>query len=184
LKYKEPWKVGNIWKSEAAFWTWVRGGLRKLWSKHPIKLEYIKQYRKQIQNPNPNGKKDTVWGMTCSCCKKDVVQSNIQIDHISDTGGKFTGLDDIKEYAAYLFLIDFSCIRAVCLDCHAIINLSQKLGISFEEAAIEKRVIAFMKQPVKKQLAYFQELGYNTEIVSNAAKRRKLIKEIFLKEVV
>lgn len=180
---KEPWAVpGAPWKTESAFWAWVRGVLRKGWSKHPIKIEYIKKYRKQIPNPNPKGKKETVWGMCCSKCAKNTVQSQIEIDHISETGGKFTCLEDVRDYVAYLFLIDFDSIRPVCKSCHSIINYSQRMGISFEEATLQKEVIEFMKQPKEKQLAFLQDHGYTGDIVSNAAKRKVLINEIFLKE--
>jgi hypothetical protein len=168
---------GVPWKTESAFWSWIRGVLRKGWSKHPVKLEYIKKYRKQIPNPNPKGKKDTVWGMTCSCCSKDTVQSQIEIDHISETGGKFTCLEDVKAYVEYLFLIDFTSIRPVCKDCHEVITHSQKKGISFEEAATEKKVIEICKKPTKEILDWLQSNGYDVSTLRNAAQRRKAVEE-------
>ena len=78
----KPWlEVGSPWKTESAFWGWVRGVLRKGWSKHPIKLEYIKRNRRRIKNPTGNPRFPEVWGMNCTVCKKDHVQANIEIDH-------------------------------------------------------------------------------------------------------
>lgn len=178
MEPKKPWTVEGVpWKTEASFWAWVRGVLRKGWSKHPVKLEYIKQHRKRIKNPKLSNRFPEVWGMTCSCCGKDVVQSEIEIDHISETGGKFTCLDDIKEYSAYLFMIDFSSIRAVCKPCHQVITLAQKQGISFEEAQIQKKVIEICKDK-KKMLALCQQHGYNVKTLTNDEKRRKAVEEI------
>lgn len=178
--YGKPWEVPGVpWKSEAAFWSWVRGVLRKGWSRHPVKIEYIKNNRKQIDNPNPKGKKATVWGMTCSICHKDTVQSQIEIDHISETGGTFTCLEDVEAYVAYLYLIDFASIRAVCKPCHEVVTLSQSQGISFEEAQLQKRVIAFMKKPKQQILDFLALHQYNGSSVSNEPKRRALVEKIF-----
>ena len=60
-------EYSHIWKTESAFMSWLRGGVRGgLWNKHPVKLEFIKKNRIQIPNPNPKGKKPTVWGAVCA----------------------------------------------------------------------------------------------------------------------
>lgn len=180
---KQPWTVPGVpWKTESAFWVWVRGVLRKGWSKHPVKLEYIKKYRKQINNPNPKGKKDTVWGMTCSKCGEDHVQSNIEIDHISDTGGTFTGLEDVKDYVEYLFLIDFDSIRPVCKPCHKAITYAQRESISFTEAVVKKKTIEFVKQDKEIVIDFCQKHSYTKEMLNNAAKRREAVEAIFREE--
>ena len=133
---KEPWKVEGVpWKTESAFWVWVRGILRKGWSRHPVKIEYINLHRKKIKNPNPKSAKKfpTVWGMTCSICGKDHVQSNIEIDHVGDNA-KFTSLKDTENYVKHLYLVDFASLREVCKPCHKIVSHAQNEGISFEEA--------------------------------------------------
>ena len=179
---KKPWTVEGVpWKSESAFWGWVRGVLRKGWSKHPVKLEFIKQNRKQIANPNPKGRKETVWGMTCDKCGKDTVQSEIEIDHKSDTGGTFTGLKDVAAYVAYLFLIDFNSIRPVCKPCHSIITHSQKTGVSFEEASVQKRAIEICKQSKQLVVEFCTKNGYNSTSLSSAAKRREAVENILRK---
>jgi hypothetical protein len=180
MSSKKPWTVEGVpWKSEAAFWSWVRGVLRKGWSKHPVKIEYIKKYRKRIKNPKPSNRFPDVWGMQCEVCKKDTVQTEIEIDHISETGGKFTCLDDTKDYMEHLFLVDFSCLRAVCKPCHSVISYSQKQGISFEAAQLEKKIIEFCKQDKQIILDFLAERQYNGSSVSSEAKRRKLIETIF-----
>lgn len=178
---KQPWEEeGSPWKSEAAFLAWVRGVLRKGWSKHPIKLEFIKQKRKRIKNPNPKNalRFPEVWGMTCAVCKKDKAQAEIEIDHISDTGGTFRKLEDAVEYMKHLFMVNFSKMRAVCKPCHKIISYSQKEDLSFDEAKLKKRVIEVMKDK-EAMLALCKKYGYNQASLTNADKRKAALEAIF-----
>lgn len=177
----EPWKEeGSPWKSEAEFLAWVRGVLRRGWSKHPIKLEFIKKNRKRIKNPNPKNaaRFPEVWGMTCAMCKKDKAQAEIEIDHISDKGGTFKKLEDAVEYMRHLFMVNFSKMRSVCKPCHKIVSHSQKMGVSFEEAEIQKRVIAVMKD-TQNVLAICKKYGYSSDMLSNATKRKAALMAIF-----
>lgn len=179
---RQPWLVeGSPWKTESAFWTWVRGVLRKGWSKHPVKILYIQKYRKRITNPVEKNRKrfPECWGMTCEICKKDVAQKDIEIDHIGDSHS-FTGLHDVVDYVSHLYLIDFESIRALCKPCHKIVTHSQNKGISFEEAATEKEIIRLMKKDNKDELlAILESFGYN---VKNDKQRKQALREIFQKE--
>lgn len=178
---KKPWLVeGSPWKTESAFWVWVRGVLRKGWSKHPIKIEYIKRHRMRVPNPKPSKRFPEVWGMECECCKKLVVQSEIQIDHIGDSSS-FTGLDDARSYIEHLFLIDYESIRPLCLECHKIVNVMQAQKLTFEEARIQKEIIRISKLPKQELLAYLEQEGYSGESVSNDKKRRACVELILNK---
>jgi hypothetical protein len=175
---KEPWKVEGVpWKTEAAFWSWVRGVLRKGWSKHPVKLEYIKNHRKRITNPKADSRKrfPEVWGGECEICHKDFAQSELEVDHKGDAG-TFRGLSDVEKYIAHLFLVDFESLRLVCKPCHKIVSHSQKIGSSFEEARIEKEIISLMKS--KDLLDFLAKHGYSETSVSNIAKRKALVTKI------
>lgn len=179
---KQPWKVKGVpWKTESAFWSWVRGVLRKGWSKHPVKLEYIKQFRKRIKNPNPKGKTSEVWGMTCQQCGKDVVQSNIEIDHVGDNAS-FTGLHDAESYMKHLFLVDFDSLESCCKECHSIRSNAQNKGLTFEESRLDKLVIEKTKQKAAIQVAQLIKLGYNANEVSNPEKRKKAWIDVLTKE--
>jgi hypothetical protein len=169
---RAPWLVPGVpWKTESSFWVWVRGILRKGWSRHPVKIEYIRLNRKRIVNPKETSRKNhpTVWGMTCEICQKDHAQGDIEIDHIGDSAS-FTGLHDAESYVKHLYLVDFDSLRSLCKICHKIVNQSQRKGVSFEEARVQKQVILAMKDKVPIQLAKLKLLGYND--VSNAEKRK------------
>ena len=182
-EHPKPWEqCPAIWSSEAKFWTFVRGVLRKGWSKHPVKLEYIKANRKRIVNPIEKNRArfPECWGMTCSICGKDVAQKDIEIDHIGE-GCSFTGLQDVEKYVAHLFLVDYNSIREVCKPCHKIENQRQRKGITFEEAAIEKEVIHIIATESTVDIVNFIE-SWNFDkkyLINNAKARRIALTEIF-----
>ena len=75
------------WKTRSSFFSYIRGGIRSgLWNKSPIKLNYIKEKRIQIPNPNERGNKPTVWGAECNICEGLFPLKDMNVDHIRDTG--------------------------------------------------------------------------------------------------
>lgn len=175
---RKPWEVaGTPWKTESAFWSWVRGVLRKGWSRHPVKVEYIKAQRRKIINPNPKTSKrfPEVWGVTCECCKEEVLQSNSEVDHLNQSGS-LRGISDIQGFVERMFLVDFSVLRIVCKPCHKIISHAQNEGLTFEEAKLDKQVIEIMKWPKKEIADYCNKHGYTD--VSNDVKRRAAVTAI------
>ena len=180
---KKPWLVKGVpWKTESSFWVWVRGILRKGWSRHPVKIEYIRLHRKRIVNPKEKSRKahPTVWGMTCEICQKDHSQGDIEIDHKGDNA-TFTGIQDTESYVKHLYMVDFDSLRALCKPCHKIVSHAQNTGLTFEQSAVAKKVIATTKElSVKEIVAYLHSKGYND--ASNAQKRKAALTELYTKE--
>lgn len=142
---KRPWECyPNIWKNSTAFFTYLRGALRKAWVNNPVKLEYIKSKRKQISNPNLKGNKKTVWGFTCDCCGKDYPIKECQVDH-KIPAGSLNQLEDIQGFVQRLLCVTDNDLQLVCKGCHSIITYSQRMGLSLTEAALKKKVITFTK---------------------------------------
>lgn len=175
---KEPWGPKTPWKTKSAFFTYLRGCLRKAWSTNPIKIQVLKNNRKQIPNPNPKGNKATVWGCTCSLCGLDHVMKDIQVDHITPAGS-LQCLEDVQGFVERLLYITESDLRVVCKSCNSLLAYADKHKISLEEAIIDKEVIRLIK--AKQDKLFFEER--NLSIPSNAVKRRKDIKQILLKEM-
>lgn len=178
MENKKPWKqVPNVWKTEAAFWTWMKGVFRAGWNFHPVKLEFIKKYRKLILNPNKKGKKQEVWGMTCEECKRDFVQSEIQIDHRNGST-RLTEQSHIQGCVEHLLMVTFEDLRAVCKECHGVITHMERYNLSKEDAIISKEVIAFKKLSPKEQLKIltniYSEVIINT--LTNSTKRAQAYK--------
>ncbi len=84
----------DVWKSRSAFFSFIKGIIRKGWSRHAVKIKLLKKHRKQIPNPNPKGNRPTVWGATCSICNNTHVLSSIEVDHIMEDTASLTKLSD------------------------------------------------------------------------------------------
>ncbi len=167
----EPWlDCKSVWPTKAAYFAWLRGLLRKGWSRYPIKTEFMKENRKRIL-----GKKGKeVWGAMCSECKSDKIMQEIEVDHIIDAGS-LTCIEDIQPFVVRLLMCPKSNLRFICKVCHKIRNHSQKKGISLEEAAAEKRAIAIIKS--KKEMEWFAE--HNIQAGRNAVIRRQQMTKYF-----
>lgn len=163
----QPWGQGTPWKNSVAFFTYLRGCLRKAWSRHPTKLNVIKNKRKQIPNPNPRGNKTTVWGFTCELCNQDYVLKDGQVDHIVPAGS-LQKTEDIQGFVERLLYVIEDDLRLICKGCNSSLAYSDKHGISFQDALCEKQAIAIQKN--KQDIAWLREHGISP--ASNAAKRR------------
>ena len=141
----------EVWKTRAEVFSWLKGIIRKGWNVAPQKIILMKKRRKQIPNPNPKGKKPTVWGATCEICLNDFPMSNLQIDHRDEETAHLTNLEDIQSCAEKLLLVVESDLRVVCKRCHSIHSYAQRMNISFEQATLEKKVVAFKKLSTEQQ---------------------------------
>lgn len=140
----KPWLVPGVpWKTESAFYGWVRGQLRKGWSRHPVKNLYLQNNRYK----QDNGKGRMVWHLDCEHCNKATKQTQIQVDHILPAGSLKT-TEDIGKFVERLFFVTFDTIRVVCIPCHQIITYAERTGLSFEDAKIEKQCVEIMKKSV------------------------------------
>ncbi|MGZ8888087.1 MAG: hypothetical protein ACXW1D_00860 [Halobacteriota archaeon] len=178
---KKPWLVPGVpFKTEGAFLTWVRGVLRRGWKVHPVKIEYLNSRKKRIKNTNPKSMKThpQIWGCECEQCHKDVRFTEIEVDHAGEVQGTFTSMDDIQSYAEHLFMVDFDSLQTVCIPCHKIRTLAQKMGVTFDEAALEKDIIEICKKPVKQIVAFCEDYGYDASMLSNPTKRRDAVTKI------
>ena len=147
MLYKYP----HIWKTKASLMSYLRGGLRRsCWLKHPVKLEFIKNNRERIPNPNPRGKVDTVWGGRCNVCKNLFVQSKLAVDHIREYSASLKDIEDVQKFVELIALVTEDDLQFVCKDCHENISYSQKNGCSFEEARVRKKHILYGKQKLFK----------------------------------
>lgn len=164
----EPWKIPNSpWKDEKAYLNWLRGSIRRIWSRHPVKISY-KQQRRYKAPVGKNGK--DVWVIDCEIC--GCPHRDTQTDHIRGGFG-FNDWQSFTDWAKMILWVTFDDIRELCTSCHEAVTLSQKLGISFDEAVIQKEAISIIKS--KKELSWLKERGIVP--ASNAEKRRKQIIE-------
>lgn len=177
---KKLWEIyPHIWATESAYMSWLRGGIRRyLWSKNPVKLEFIKQNRVKIPNPNPKGKVKEVWGGVCALTGKAYPIGDMEVDH-KEGNHSLKTLDDLVPFVKGIVMITLDDLQLVSKEAHKIKSYAEKQGISFEEAKIEKEVIELIKQ--KKDKDYCIE--NNIPVQSTQALRRKAIVEFKLSQL-
>jgi len=174
---REPWGLGTPWKNSVAFFTYLRGCLRKAWSTNPIKHNLIKKKRKQIKNTNPNGKKETVFGFTCEMCNTDHVIANGQVDH-KVAAGSLRKTEDIQGFVELLLYVTEEDLRLICKGCNSALAYADKNGMSYEDALREKKLIEICKK--KKDLKFLKDRGIQP--ASNASKRKQQVREVLQNE--
>jgi hypothetical protein len=175
---KEPWEeVPEVWATPSAYFTWLRGQLRRAWARHPVKVAYMQanRFKAPIGKKTKRNPKGEVWATECEHCHGTFRQTDTEVDHM-EQAGSFKSWEDFLGWVHRLMHINFDSIRIVCQPCHRIISYAQRMGISFEEAALEKEVIAFTKLSVSKQKALITLImpHCTEDEMSNASKRREV----------
>lgn len=173
----------EIWKTESAYFSYLRGCIRLAWVKNPVKLKLLNKRKKQIPNPNygkPRNTKKTVMGSTCEICLKDYPNKFIQVDHISGGNYSLRSIEDIQKFFESICIVTEDELRLVCVDCHGCLTYAAKEGVSFEEAKVIKHVISLDKE--NKVVDTLNRLGVNLQPTTKA-KRKALLLEILLKDL-
>jgi RNase P subunit RPR2 len=190
----EPWQVKGVsFNTESKFWSFVRSGLRKVWARHQVKLKFIDTFRIKVPNPNPDGRVEKVWGMTCVECgqdypmpvSKDVKKkiekftgkpfNYIEINHKTEAGS-LKSKEDIGRFAANLLYVTFDDLEPMCKECHAVLTYMQKEGVDKKTATAEKQAIALCRD--KADVEWLESKGLVPE--KSSPKRRKQIVEYLL----
>lgn len=170
----------DVWRTVPSLYSWLRGGLRRgLWEKHPIKLKYKTENRSQITNPNPRGKKPTVWGGICSVCNEEFIESKLQVDHVH--GGNFSlkTPEDIATFIENIVLVTKEDLRLVCVDCNYTLSYAAKYNVSLEEAYIRRYVAQLEKDKKLKEFLLERSIDYP----GSMPKAKVLCIDILLKEL-
>jgi len=185
----EPWEqCPDVWKTKAAFFQWMRGQMRRAWSRHPVKVSYMHNHRERVPlgkktKKNPTG---LVWGCRCEHCNNLFKQTECEVDHI-EAAGSFKGWEDFEAWMVKLMHINWDSIRVVCKECHRIISYAERMKITFEEAKLEKKVIAFTKQSVATQLKDIHKIaaqgGVRIPNPTNAKQRRAMYKKLLQEQL-
>lgn len=159
-------------QTEAKFVSWLRSQLRNsFWKKHPVRLEMLKTNRKRMLNPKTGRQ---VFMSKCAHCQKWHPQGDIEVNH-KVTVGTLT-LQNIPEVVARMALVSADDLELLCKPCHEVVTYQERSGMTLEEAAIEKKVIAFFnKYPAAEQKRRFILGGM--EPAKTVAQRRIQLRE-------
>lgn len=169
---QEKTRCGNT-MTESAYLAWIRSALRSKSLKWPPRGEALKLSRRSYKGPNKLQK----WEHECALCSHWFKGKEVVVDHFPVAAGSILSVDDIGPFANNLYC-EVDNLRVLCKTCHDCHTLAEKQGITFEEAAIEKEVIAIMKQPVKTILAFCEDYGHDVSKLTNAATRKAAVQQI------
>lgn len=171
----------EFWKTEAAFLSFIRGGVRRhLWSKNPVKLQFIKERRVQIPNTNVKSMKrfPTVSGGVCMQCGNMFKEKDMEVDHIRGEHS-LRCVADIQKFVEGIVFIRKEDLAYLCKPCHSVKTYSERYNVSLKEAAVEKRILLLIKE--KNVVAFLVKRGILPH--KNAAGRRKQCYDELMKEV-
>lgn len=172
-------KYPEFWKTESAFMSFVRSGIRKgLWEKHRVKLGFLEDSVELVVNTNPRSKKrfPKVKKWKCAICGDMFGTNDVEVDHMEGNHSLKT-MDDLQTFVTSMIVVTKEELQIVCKPCHKIKSYAEKEGLSFEDAKVVKQVIQIIKD--KKDKEAIKSYGEIPE--SNAEKRRaqliRLMKE-------
>lgn len=152
-----PWQDPlSPWKSQAAYFTWLRGMLRRAWMKNPISIK-LKNSLCRKALPADGFSKQTKFVALCARCKQWKAKSRLQVDHI-EPAGSLQSWADVEGFTRRLLGASSASLRLLCKGCHDVVTAAERFGCSEEEAMIRKQVIAFSKQPAKAQILALTQL--------------------------
>lgn len=143
-------------KTEAEYKKWLRSSLRRVWSKHPIKLGLIQELRyKKIMGTR------MIFVIDCARCKTPTKLADIEINH-TEQAGSFD-LSNFGVWVERLLLVDKTKLEALCKSCHGVQTYSERYDTDLEEAKIQKSRVAFSNLPVQEQDKILTQYGITIE---------------------
>lgn len=145
---KEPWEeYPQVWATKAKFFAWLRGCFRRaVWNRYPGKT----LFKNKICGPPPEeytGRARS--GAACALTGVWTGKSALEIDHIKGEAS-LREWSDVESFVRHLCATE-SNLQAVSKDAHKIKSYSERMGITFDEAVIEKQCIAFSKLSATEQ---------------------------------
>lgn len=174
IDYK-PWEeYPEIWETEAEWWSYLRGALRRgLWEKSPIKLSF-KNANCNLPPEYYTGRAKS--GAYCALSGEWTGKSKLQVDHC-DGNKSLLCWQDVLPFILHLVPTK-GTIQLVSEDAHKIKSHAERKGISFEQASYEKIAIDLIKKKLDK--SWLESRG--TVPASNQTKRREQIIDLLKEE--
>ena len=100
--------------TEAAFFSFLRSGLRAKWTRWPPKYEVLANAKRPSQSANKRLK----YEFQCNQCKGWFPQKEVSVDHIEPVGTLRT-FEDLPEFCRRLF-VGTDKLQCLCSVCHRI----------------------------------------------------------------
>jgi hypothetical protein len=108
--------------TEAAFWGFIRSGLRAKYQRWKPRYTALKNARRAYKGPNKQQK----WEFLCELCDRWHMQKDVEVDHIVPCGS-LKSYDDLPGFVERLFC-EVDGLRVVCKPCHKEITAESRSG--------------------------------------------------------
>ena len=105
-------RAGGEW-TEAAFWGWLRSGLRQMSRRWP---PLVRQAINAVRRPSQSGNKRLKWEYQCEECHGWFPRKSVEVDH-KEPCGSLRSLQDIAGFVERLFC-EPDGLRVLCEGCH------------------------------------------------------------------
>jgi len=102
----------NQTMTEAAFWSWIRSGLRQKSRWWKPAAEAKKRARRAYKGKNKRQK----WEYKCANCKQHFKSTEVQVDHIVPAG-TLKSYNDLPGFVERLFC-EVEGLQVLCSTCH------------------------------------------------------------------
>lgn len=141
-------------KSEKIFLNWLRSAMRRVWVKHPVRLQMLQDAR--FKAPSATGR--MIFQVRCAHCGKVFKMDDVEVNHKEQVGKDLT-FDTFGDYCYKLLVVSPEELEILCKVCHGIVTYSERSGMSMRDSAIEKKVIKFKSKTAEQQKAGLAKLG-------------------------
>lgn len=181
---KKPWETGKALNTEKKQVAWLRGALRKAWTRYPTQNEYKNERRVRVvvydEDGEPvvykTGKKagqvKKRWDCPCDKCEEIFPASKVQVDHIIPAGGTDT-MEDLLDWMQKIFC-GTDNLQLLCEECHKIKTHCDNSGMCWEDAIIDLDAIRICKRKANVTKRYIKwRWGATEDEISNPQKRRE-----------
>jgi hypothetical protein len=164
----------DLFPTEARFWSWLRGCLRRgIWERSPLKFKF----KKSACSPPPQGYTGRAKsGAFCALTGEWEMASKLEVDHLVGHQSLLQE-SDIIPFLIHLLATEGE-LQLVKKEAHKTKSYADRMGISFDDAVIEKEVIAIMKKGAKAVDKWLRENGASGVTATN---RRDKIREVLKK---
>lgn len=144
--------------SEKEVMTWWRASIRRVWSKSPPLLKFIKDNEMLVENTNPRSMKryPKVKKYKCEIDNQLYGSNDIEIDHIKGEH-PCTSYSDAESFLQSIVFVTPDDLQVLSKKNHKIKTHGERYGYSFEEAKVKKEIIALTKS--NKVVDKLKELG-------------------------
>lgn len=154
----KPWEsVPSLWKDERAYCNWLRSQIRRMWSRHPVKTEYVKQRQIPIAEAVRRGVEfghcyhpRTKTVCQCEHCHLWFAKGQMEVDHLHGGFG-FSNYQEFLVWQETMLFLGFEDVQHLCKKCHHKVTMTQKFHCKPEEVAAYIDRAHFRKQTAKMQ---------------------------------